>query len=212
MNIKKFIFNPFYENTFVLFDETKECVIVDPGCYEKKEKKELYEFIKDQDLNPKLLLNTHCHIDHLFGCQFIFKEFGLKPIIHKEDLSTLKMASISGDLWGVKLEKVPFPERYIGESDILKFGNQELEVLFTPGHAPGHVCFVNHKNKIIINGDVLFQLSIGRTDLPGCNHSDLIRSIKTKLFSLCEDYVVYCGHGPETNIGFEKKNNPFLKD
>jgi len=211
MNIKKFTFNPFSENTYILFDETKECVIIDPGCYEESEKKHLIDFIEIEKLKPKLLLNTHCHIDHVFGCKFIFDKFDLKPIIHKDDIPTLRMAASSGSLWGLELENVPNPENFISEKDIIKFGKQELEVFFTPGHAPGHVCFVHHKTKSIINGDVLFQLSIGRTDLPGCNHSDLINSIEKKLFTLPDDYTVYSGHGSETNIGFEKQNNPFLK-
>ena len=209
--VHTFTFNPFQENTFIIYDETNACVIIDPGCHSAQEKEELQTFIKKNELIPKRLLNTHCHIDHVFGNKFIFDVFGLKPELHKLDLPTLTgMTPMAAKMYGIPLEESPLPETFLIENEIIRFGNTELEIRFTPGHAPGHVVFINHKQRFVINGDVLFQGSIGRTDFPGCSFEQLINSIKTQLFVLEDDYVVYTGHGPSTTIGFEKKHNPFL--
>lgn len=210
ISISAYTFNPFQENTFILYDETKECVIIDAGCYTSSEKQELKGFIEQNNLKPKKLLNTHCHIDHVLGNAFIYEQYKLKTYMHKVDTPTLEMAPLSGKMWDIGLEDVPSPEGYIDEGDSIKFGNSTLEILFTPGHSVGHIVFVNHEQKFIIGGDVLFKQSIGRTDLPGGNHEQLINSIKTKLFTLPDDYIVYPGHGPETTIGYEKSHNPFL--
>lgn len=210
ITISAFTFNPFQENTFVLYDETNACVIIDAGCYTNHEKAQLSSFIAKNKLNPKLLLNTHCHIDHVLGNAYVYEHYRLKTYMHKADLPTLEMAPLSGKMWDIGLEDVPEPEKYIKEGDIIEFGNSKLEILFTPGHSIGHIVFVNHQQKFVIGGDVLFKQSIGRTDLPGGNHQQLLDSIRTKLFTLADDYVVYPGHGPETTIGYEKKHNPFL--
>ncbi len=210
MKITKFTFGPFQENTYVLYDETKECVIVDPGCFSASEQIELDEFIKENSLMAVLLLNTHCHIDHVAGNLFVFEKYGLKPVIHKADLPVLKSQEQTSVMYGLPFEKSPEPERFIDENDVITFGNTRLEVLFTPGHAPGHVTFYNREKKVIIAGDVLFYNSIGRTDLPGGDHQTLINSIKNKLFPLGDETVVYCGHGPETTIGHERRTNPFI--
>ena len=211
IQIKSFVFSPFQENTFVLYDETKECVIIDPGCHEIYEKDELTGFIEENQLKPVLLLNTHCHIDHVFGNKFVSEQYNLLPVIHELDLPTLtQMTPGAAQLYQLSYEASPLPEEYIEEGDVIEFGNSKLDVLFTPGHAPGHVVFVCHAQQFVINGDVLFQGSIGRTDFPGCSHEELINSIKTKLFPLGDDYVIYTGHGPATNIAFEKANNPFV--
>ena len=212
ITIHYFAFSPFQENTYALHDETKECVIIDPGCYDDLERNELVAYIADNGLTPVRLLNTHCHIDHVFGNKFVSDKYGLSPILHKLDLPTLMaMAPGAAKMYGLELEPSPEPKEFIEEGDVIEFGNSKLDVLFTPGHAPGHVVFVCHEQKFVINGDVLFQGSIGRTDFPGCSHEDLIQSIKTKMFTLGDDYQVYTGHGPSTNIAFEKANNPFLQ-
>lgn len=205
-----FTYNGFQENTYVLTDETNEAVIIDPGCYSTTEQTELYNFIKNNNLNPVKLLNTHCHIDHILGNNFVATKFGVELYIHQLDLPTLHATTEYGHLYGFTVDKSPEPAHFLKDGDVVKFGNSTLEVIFTPGHAPGHVVFVNHEQRFVINGDVLFRGSIGRTDLPGGNHQTLIDSIKTKLFTLPDDYVVHTGHGPTTTIGYEKKYNPFL--
>ncbi len=211
MQLTKFTFNGFQENTYVLYDKTGECVIVDPGCYEPREEQELSDFITSQKLTPKILLNTHFHLDHIFGNQFVSKTYGLTPTGCRADLPTLQMAAQSAQLYGFgKFNESPEPGRYIDEGDQLRFGETQLEIYFTPGHAPGHIIAVHHNSKTVIGGDVLFSGSVGRTDLPGGNFTDLATSIKKKLYTLPDDYTVYCGHGPETTIGKEKKSNPFV--
>ncbi len=210
ISIQSFTFNPFQENTYVLYDESKKCVIIDPGCYDDAERGELVAFIGAQNLKPVQLLNTHCHVDHVFGNKFIEEKYGLKPWIHKKDLPVLHTLPDVSQLYGLNAEASPEPEGYYEEGDQVKFGNSVLDILFTPGHSPGSICFVAKDEKFVIGGDVLFYCSIGRSDLPGGDHPSLIKSIKSKLFPLGDDFTVYSGHGQETNIGFERRNNPFL--
>ena len=210
ISIKIFTFNPFQENTYVLYDETGECIIIDPGCYDTGEQQKLVAFLEDNKLKPVKLLNTHCHIDHVFGNKFINEKYGFLPVIHKMDLKTLHSLMTVANLYGLNAEASPEPVEFIEEGEQIKFGSSILDIVFTPGHSPGSVCFISHPDKFVIGGDVLFYGSIGRTDLPGGDHETLLKSIRTKLFVLGNDYKVYSGHGPLTNIGFEKENNPFL--
>ena len=212
MLVTKFTFNGFGENTFVLHDETKEAVIVDPGCYEREEEEALKNFIQNEGLKPVMLLNTHFHLDHIFGNRFVHETYGLLPLGHEKDMLNFNLAERSAEMYGFRDFKMsPAPERFISEKDELTFGNTTLEIRFTPGHAPGHIVFVHHPSKSVINGDVLFHGSIGRTDLPGGDADTLFNSIRTALYTLPDDYVVYCGHGPETTIGREKASNPFVR-
>ncbi len=210
MKVKSFTFNPFQENTYVLYDDTKEAVIVDPGCYNNTEENELLQFINENNLKPVRLLNTHGHIDHVFGNAFVASQFNLDLELHEMDLEILKMAKIMAEKYGLEYTVSPLPGRYLSEREEIKFGNTALEIRFVPGHAPGHVVFYETVSKQLIGGDVLFQGSIGRTDLPGGNHEDLLESIRNQVFTLPDEVVVYPGHGPSTNVGFEKKNNPFF--
>ena len=211
MEVKKFTFNPFQENTYVLFDESKECVIVDAGCYYAQEFEELKSFIKDNELKVISLISTHSHLDHVFGNKVVLDFYKVPFGIHTEDEKTLEALERTAAMYGVpNVFKSPDPTFYLTHKEILKFGNFELEVRFVPGHAPGHVVFVNHKDGIVINGDCLFAGSIGRTDLPGGDHDLLIRKIKEELFTLPPEFIVYSGHGPETTIGVEKSSNPFF--
>lgn len=207
--IKNFVFNPFQENTYVLYDETKECAIVDPGCYEVDEKAELLDFIASEGLKVKALLNTHCHVDHVLGNSFVKEKFNVGLQIHAKDEPTLKAVKVYSSNYGFHQYDEASPDHYLQEGDTVTVGNQKLSVLFVPGHSPGHVAFYHPGDKILIGGDVLFYNSIGRTDLPGGNFDTLIDSIHKKLFTLPDDVTVYPGHGPETTIGFEKKTNPF---
>lgn len=210
INIQQFTFNPYQENTYVLFDETSECVIIDPGMYEGSEQNELVRFIKDNGLKPVLLLNTHCHIDHVLGNKFVFDQWGLKPQFHKGELPLLHRVVSYAPQMGFQYEVSPEPEIFLGETGTVAFGNSQLELIFAPGHSPAHLCFYAKAENFLIGGDVLFFRSIGRTDLPGGNHQQLIDSIKNRVFALPNDCEVHPGHGPSTTIGYEKLNNPFL--
>jgi glyoxylase-like metal-dependent hydrolase (beta-lactamase superfamily II) len=210
IQIQGFTFNPFEENTYILYDETKECVIIDPGCYDANERQELVDFIKSEELKPVKLLNTHGHIDHVLGNSFVAKKYNIGLEIHKEDLEMLHSIPQVSHLYGLNAEESIEPSVFLNEGDIIKFGSSSLEILFIPGHSPGSVCFVSKEDKFIIGGDVLFHGSIGRTDLPGGDHEALLSNIREKLFVLGDDFIVFSGHGEQTSIGFEKKHNPFL--
>lgn len=209
IQVKSFTFNPFMENTYVVYDETKECVVIDPGCYEAHEKNELKAFIDNNDLKVVKLLNTHCHIDHVLGNEFVKNEYKVDLYVHKQDEQTLRAVTAYAPSYGFAGYQESSVDQYLEEGKPVTFGNTTLEVLFVPGHAPGHVAFVDHETKTIIGGDVLFQGSIGRTDLPGGDFDTLIKSIHDKFFPLGDDYIVYCGHGPQTTIKSEKTSNPF---
>jgi hydroxyacylglutathione hydrolase len=209
IKIDIFTFNPFQENTYVLHDETGECVIIDPGCYEREEQAELSSFIESKKLKVVELLNTHCHIDHVLGNYFVKEKYKVKLAVHKIDEATLKAVKSYSSNYGFVNYTEASVDRYIDEGDQIKFGNSVLDILFVPGHAPGHVAFYNSKENFCIGGDVLFAGSIGRTDLPGGNFDTLIKSIQDKIFSLGEAMVVYPGHGPETTVGREMRTNPF---
>lgn len=211
IQVAKFTFNPFQENTFVLYDETKECAIIDPGCQSKAEQKVLADFIKEKGLKPTLLLNTHAHLDHIFGNYFVQKMYGLELGLHELDLPTLAMAPKACAMYGIRdYELSPEPGYFLKEGKNIKLGNAELEVLFTPGHAPGHVVFYSAADGFVVNGDVLFEGSYGRTDLPGGNFATLKKSITETMFTLPDDTLVLSGHGGETTIGAEKFTNPIL--
>ncbi|MDR4989012.1 MAG: MBL fold metallo-hydrolase [Bacteroidales bacterium] len=210
VQIRRFTFNPFQVNTYVLYDETGECAIIDASCYEKHEKKELAAFIEEQQLKPVLQLLTHCHVDHMLGSRFVSKTYRIKPLTHKDSLTFLENSKEYGKVFGFDVEKPVMPEMFLDDGDIVSFGNQELKVIYTPGHAAGSLCYYHESAKLIFAGDVLFQNSIGRTDLPTGNHDELIKSILQKLLILPDEAAVYPGHGPETTIGEERKANPFL--
>ena len=210
MKIARFTFNPFEENTYILHDETGACVIIDPGCMDAEEQTELTDYIRRHNLRPERLLNTHCHIDHVLSNKFISEHYGLTPEIHPLEEPVLKHAPQYGRMYGFEMDESPAAKLSLGEGASLKFGNTTLHHLFTPGHSPGSVCFYHAESGNVLGGDVLFQMSIGRTDLPGGNMDTLLSSIRTKLFTLPEATIVHPGHGPETSIGFEKRNNPFL--
>ena len=211
MEIKKFTFNPYQENTYVLYDESGACVIIDPGMYTGAEQNELVAFIKANNLKPERLLNTHCHIDHVLGNKFVFDNWGLKPEFNKGELYILQAVAGYAPQMGMQYELSPEPEHFLPETGTIEFGNSSLKLIFAPGHSPAHLCFYTEKENFLIGGDVLFYRSIGRTDLPGGNHQQLIDSIKNNLFLLPDECEVFPGHGQSTTIGFEKMNNPFLR-
>lgn len=210
INIQPFTFNPFQENTYLLFDETLACAIIDPGCSNATERKTLQDFISTNKLKPVKLLNTHAHIDHILGNKFVADTYQLDLEMNEKDMQTLASGTVSAAIFAIEYDESPQPKVFLNEGDLVTFGNTDLEIVFTPGHSMGSICFYNRAHKFIIGGDVLFYQSIGRTDLPGGNHEQLLTSIRTKLFTLPDDFIVYPGHGPTTTIGFEKLNNPFL--
>lgn len=208
--VKSFVNNPYQENTYILYDETGECVIIDPGMYTASEQNAVTNFIRDNNLKPVALLNTHCHIDHVLGNKFIFDKYGLKPQFHIGESEVLAAVVAYAPQMGIRYEVSPLPDVYLPETGSIQFGKTTFQLIFAPGHSPAHLCFYDSEANILIGGDVLFKLSIGRTDLPGGNFGTLIDNIETKLFALPDDCTVYPGHGPETTIGYEKQNNPFL--
>lgn len=210
IQVHSFVNNPYQENTYILFDETKQCVIIDPGMYTAAEQNAVTKFITEQKLKPVHLLNTHCHIDHVLGNKFIFDTYGLKPQLHEGELPLLTAVPSYAPAQGFHYEVSPLPEKFLPETGSINFGSSELQIIFAPGHSPAHLCFYSEADKILIGGDVLFYGSIGRTDLPGGNHAQLLSNIREKLFVLPDDTVVYPGHGGETSIGFEKQHNPFF--
>lgn len=210
INLQSFINNPYQENTYILSEESGKCAIIDPGMYTSDEQNDVIDYIKSNNLTPEILLNTHCHIDHVLGNKFIFDNFGLVPQFHKGELVLLQSIPSYAPMQGIRYELSPEPEVFLPESGVVKFGNSELELIFAPGHSPAHLCFYSREDKFLIGGDVLFKGSIGRTDLPGGNYDTLINNIRNNIFTLAEDIVVYPGHGPETTIGYEKQHNPFF--
>jgi glyoxylase-like metal-dependent hydrolase (beta-lactamase superfamily II) len=210
--IQRFVFNPFQVNTYVLWDDTKECAIVDPGCYDADEENELYGFIAKEGLKPVRLLNTHCHIDHIAGLALVSRKYSLPPEAHFAGTLFIRHAEQTGYIYGFDSLETIDPQLPLKEGDFIRFGNSELEVIETPGHADGSVCLISHSDRFIITGDVLFYQSIGRTDLPTGNYDLLIRNIRNKILVLPHDYKVYPGHGPDTTVGFEAYSNPFLAD
>jgi glyoxylase-like metal-dependent hydrolase (beta-lactamase superfamily II) len=212
MQIKSFQFNPFMENTFVVYDNTKEAVIIDCGALYPLEEDGLRKFIRDNNLLVKHLINTHLHLDHQFGNYFAAREFGIKPKAHPEDEPLIAQLISQTMLFGVS-DKVEPQELggYINDGDEIKFGNYGLKALHMPGHTAGSLCFYSIQAGVLFSGDVLFYGSIGRTDLPGGNYQQLIDGIKEKLLSLPDETEIYSGHGTNTTIGHERQNNPFLK-
>ncbi len=172
--IQSFVFNAFQENTYIISDKTKECVIIDPGCYDDDEKKELADYIQDHQLNVRMLLNTHCHIDHILGNEFVKQKYGTKLYIHQTEEFVLNAQKILAPHYGFNRYQEATPDGYLAEGDVIEFGLQKFSVLFVPGHSPGHIAFYNEKEKVVLAGDVLFQNSVGRTDLPGGNHNTLV--------------------------------------
>jgi glyoxylase-like metal-dependent hydrolase (beta-lactamase superfamily II) len=207
--IQSFVFNAFQENTYIVSDNTNACVIIDPGCYDDHENKELVDYIQDHQLNVRMLLNTHCHIDHILGNAFVKHKYGTKLYIHRTEEFVLHAQKVLAPHYGFNQYQEAAPDAYLEEGYVIEFGQQKFSVLFVPGHSPGHIAFYNEKEKVVFAGDVLFQNSVGRTDLPGGNHNTLVNSIHKKLFTLPDEVTVYPGHGGETTIGVEKRTNPF---
>ena len=211
MAVAIFTFNPFAENTYILYDDSKKCVIFDPGCSTPEEQNQLTDFIESNGLTPVKLINTHCHIDHVLGNKFVAEKYNLPLVSHEGEKSVLAMQPQVSSMYGIPYNPSPQITEFLNDGDQVTFGNTTLDVLFTPGHSPASISFYNKEEGIIIAGDVLFQGSIGRTDLPGGDFKTLEESIKQKFYVLPDEVVVYPGHGPSTTLGIEKKTNPFVR-
>ena len=210
MHVKTFTFNAFMENTYLLYDETREAIVIDAGMNSSVENQIFKDFIKENGLTLKYHLLTHAHVDHVLGSEFLVKEYQIYPMMHREGMQILDTMEHFVSVYGLNPTKMILPKVYLSENEPFQFGNSELSILHTPGHASGSLCFVNKESKFVITGDVLFKESIGRTDLPTGNLEVLMQSIKEKLFALDDDFIVYPGHGGFTSIGYEKSHNPFL--
>jgi glyoxylase-like metal-dependent hydrolase (beta-lactamase superfamily II) len=205
-----FEFGPFAENTYILTGTNHQCIIIDPGCYNAYEEMALNDYITKNDLKPVALLNTHAHIDHIFGNDYVKRTWNVPLHLSHLDIPLFERAETMAAMWNLKYTPSPMPDHDIFPGDMTLAGI-DLEVRHVPGHAPGHVVFIHHASKTVICGDTLFKGSIGRTDLPGGNHEELLSSITAQLFSLPDDYRLCSGHGPETSIGEERTHNPFFQ-
>ena len=209
-SVKVFIFSPIQENTYLLYNDGGDCIIIDPGTYFPEEKNTLSTFIESHSLRPVMLLNTHCHLDHVFGNKWIAADYGLTLRIHEKEKQVLEYAPVAGLMWNLPFENYEGPLEFIDAEELIRLGEDLLKILFVPGHSPGHVCFYCEKQGFVIAGDTLFKGSIGRTDLPGGDYDVLINSINSQLLVLPDSVVVYPGHGDSTTIGAEKRSNPYL--
>jgi hydroxyacylglutathione hydrolase len=208
--IASFICNPFQENTYIVHDQNGKACIIDPGCYTREEKDEIRNYIEAQQLTPVSVINTHCHIDHVLGNHWATDEWNIPLYMHKDEVPVMRSVLTYADTMGIAYDASPEPSGFLDEGQTVEVGELVFKVFFTPGHSPASICLYNEKDGYVLGGDVLFLDSIGRTDLPGGDMDTLLRSIRTKLFPLPDDTVVYSGHGPSTTIGREKKYNPFL--
>lgn len=209
--VKKFVFSPFYENTYLVYDDTsRDAAVIDPGCYDDSERKRLDDFVIQENLYIKYLINTHCHIDHIFGNAFIKEKFNSQFLAPKEDLFLLDLMIKQGEIYGTPLIPSPYPDQFITEGEIIMLGNSTGKFIFVPGHSPGGYCVYFENEKICFTGDALFKESIGRTDLWGGNYNTLIKSINEKLLVLPDDVKIFPGHEEVSTIGYERRNNQFL--
>ena len=210
--IHRFTFNPFGVNTYLLYSSEGEALIIDPGCSTPQEEAVLRDFIQMRKLQPTRLLLTHAHIDHVLGNAWVAREYGLQPQMHRLDLPDLERLVAYAPLFGVEAEASPPPSLFLAGGERLTWSGPTLELLEAPGHSPGSLCFYIPDQEILVSGDVLFERSIGRTDLPGGHHPTLLRSIRNVLWALPDSTVVHPGHGESTQIGIEKRENPFLRE
>jgi hydroxyacylglutathione hydrolase len=211
LNVQSFTFNNLHEHTYVIYDETKKCAIIDPGCFTAHEQEELTNFIQQQGLQVTHLINTHCHIDHILGNQYVKDTYGVPLTVHPQEITNLQLAPQYAPKYGFIGYQPAQPDLFIQNGDIVTIGNSHLEVLHLPGHSPGHIALYSKKDAICLVGDILFKGYVGRTDLPGGDYDSLLESICRKLFLLDDSITIYPGHGPATTLGEEKANNFFCK-
>ena len=214
MKTKQFVVNPFQMNCFIYYDEdSKEGIIIDPGTYTKEEDSMLKNFVDENKINIKYIINTHGHIDHILGNKFAKDTFNVPMLLHKDDLFLVDNSLEQSKMFGIDISKSPDFDEFITEDTEINLGDTKINFIHTPGHSPGSVCIVDHKNKNIFCGDLIFKNSVGRTDLPMGSFEILLDSIKNKLFEKCQDtYNLYPGHMEPTTILDENNNNPFINN
>lgn len=211
LKVKVFTFSPIKENTYVLYNEQGKAIIIDPGCYSIEEQETLRNFLTKESLTPVQLLNTHCHLDHVFGNKWVYDTYQTPLYIHPDEEVMLQYAPLSGEKWGLPFTNYSGPIHYLHEGDTIWLENDALKVILAPGHSPASLCFYCEKQQFVIGGDVLFRESIGRSDFPGGNLETLLKSIREQLFVLPDEVEIFPGHGIKTTIGYEKRNNLFLR-
>lgn len=210
IRIKKFTFNPFQENTYIVYNELKQAIIFDPGCSTPNEERILNDFIEQEGLQPQILISTHCHIDHILGNHAVLEKYDIPYWAPDGEQMILESSTITAQMYQIPYQPSPLPDQWISTNQHLSLNGEEWTILSAPGHSPASLVFYQPSTGFAIAGDVLFRESIGRTDLPGGNHQQLLTNIREKLYVLPEDTVIYPGHGPETTIGYEKDHNPFV--
>ncbi len=208
--IKTLVYNAFQVNTYIVYDESGNTLVIDPACYTTREQEHLADFISKNNLKVSHMVNTHCHVDHVLGNEFIFQKYGIKPMIHRSGLVFFEHLVVHANTFGFDVENIVYPEEYLEDGDEIKLGEETINILYTPGHAEGSICLAYEKEKWIVTGDLLFFMSIGRTDLPTGSLETLLASVRNKIFIYDDTYVLYPGHGQSTTVGFERKNNPYL--
>lgn len=210
LNVKKLIYNAFQVNTYVVYHENGEALIVDPACYSPQEQQGLSAFIEENNLQVKFVINTHNHVDHLLGNGYVFQRYGIKPMIHEAGKVFFDSMLAYAYNFGFDMDQVTEPGGYLVEGQHIVLGDEILGIACTPGHADGSISIISESGRWIITGDAVFYQSIGRTDLPTGNLEKLLSSIHRKILNHPDDFVLYPGHGPQTTVGFERKNNPYL--
>lgn len=208
--IKTLVYNAFQVNTYIVYDESGNTLVIDPACYTTREQEHLADFISKNNLKVSHMVNTHCHVDHVLGNEFIFQKYGIRPMIHRSGLVFFEHLVVHANTFGFDVENIVYPEEYLEDGDEIKLGEETINILYTPGHAEGSICLAYEKEKWIVTGDLLFFMSIGRTDLPTGSLETLLASVRNKIFIYDDTYVLYPGHGQSTTVGFERKNNPYL--
>ena len=210
VQVKQLVLNPFQENTYIVYDQTSEAVIIDAGCYSQSDVDEVKRYVNAKNLKVKYILTTHGHIDHILGIQSLKEIYKVESFAHADDLPLIETSPSHALMFGLMLDKAPSIDRTLKDGDKIPFGNTTIEIIHTPGHSKGGICLFLREQKILFSGDTLFKGSIGRTDLAGGSYEALIASIIHKSLPLGDDVVVYPGHGDSTTIEYERKNNPYL--
>lgn len=210
MKIQSFVFNPFYENTYIISDDEGISFVVDPGCYEEHEREEISDYIETNKLHIVGVYNTHCHIDHVLGNYFIKSKYSVPVHIPVDEQEVLRSVAVYAPSWGITGFDDHQADKLIPNEGIIEIGQLSFEIIHSPGHSPGHLAYYHRDSNVVIAGDIIFRDSIGRTDLPGGNHEQLLQNIRTKIFTLPDETKIYSGHGPSTTVAYERANNPFF--